>query len=172
LHETAAKLQATQTLLEGAGKDTTNIKVDVDFAWRNARGAWNKYLERYLLTPQSVPKRLVDIQQRWNAGDLESTLNLWEQLHLDVHTTIEARLRLSEAQQHLQGSSPALQELLADLSAFQKSDLPKNLSEFRERVRANSVAAQRLELLARDWAPQGNMHWLSETARVRMKKEK
>jgi hypothetical protein len=172
LHETAAKLQATQTLLEGAGKDTTNIKVDVDFAWRNARRAWNKYLEHYLFSPQSVPKRLVEIQQRWNGGDLEYALNLWEQLHLDVHTNIEARLRLSEAQQRLQGSSPALQDLLTDLSAIQKSDLPKNLSEFQEKVRANKVAAQRLELLARDWAPQGNIHWLHETARLRMEKEK
>ena len=169
-HEKAAKLQATQISLERAGKDVTNVKVDADFAWRNARGAWNKYLERYHVSPQSLPKRLAEIPQRGTARELENVLYLWEQLHLDVHATIEARLRLAEAQQRLQGSSPALQALLADLDAFQKSDLPKSLSEFRERVRGNPLAAQRLELLARDWGPQGNIHWLREAAGARTEK--
>ena len=149
LHENAAKLQATRAFLEGAGKDVTNIKVDADFAWRNARAAWNKYLDHYLFSPQSVPKRLVEIQQRWNAGDLESTFYLWDSCHLDVHSTIEARLRLSECETAPSRLSSALQDLLADLARLSKKRLAQEAERIPGKVCANSVAAQRLELLAR-----------------------
>jgi hypothetical protein len=148
------------------------VKDNADYAWKNARGAWNKFLERYLVSAKGLPERLAEIVQRWNKGDLDAALNLWEHLHLDIHITIEARSRLAEAQQRLLGSSPALQDLVADVDALQKSALPKTLNECTEKARANPVLARRLELLARDWGPQGNMHWLREAARGRLDKGK
>ncbi len=168
-HEKAAQLQANEDSRAAKGQDVAVAKENAGYAWSNARGAWAKFHDRYGLNPRSLPQRLSAIQRRWNQGDTSTALFLWEQLHLDMHTTFEARLRLAEAQAHTLKSSPALKELLADLDNFEKSDLPKQLSECREKARGTAIA-QRLELLARDWSPSGNIHWLRENVRARLNK--
>jgi hypothetical protein len=170
VHEKAAQLQANLTTRAGAGKDVAAVRDDAGYAWKNARGQWNKFLDRYQFSVQAVPRRLAEIGQRWNNNEREAALNLWEQLHLDIHTTIEARLRLAEAQEQVQASSPALGDLEADLEALRKSDLPKVLNECLEKAGAAPALAQRLELLARDWSPQGYVHWMRESARGRLPK--
>jgi hypothetical protein len=172
VHEKAAQLQANLETRTAAGKDVATAKDNAGYAWKNARGQWNKFLDRYQFNAQSLPKRLAEIGQRWNNNELEAALNLWEQLHLDIHNNIEARLRLAEAQAQLQANSPALSDLQADLEALRKSDLPKLLNECREKATNPPLLAQRLELLARDWAPQGYVHWLSESTQGRSAKQK
>jgi len=167
LHEKACQLQANHDILAAAGKDVTIVKENADYAWRNDRSAWYKYLERYQLSPQSLPKRLLEIQQRWNRGELEIAVNLWEQLHLDIHATLEARLRWVEAQKQLQTKSPALNDLLAFLDTLQKSDLSKSLNLCLEQTAAPSLT-WRLGMLARDWGPRGNLYWLGEEAKRRL----
>jgi hypothetical protein len=169
LHEKAAQLQANQDLLAAAGKDVTIVRGNALDAWKRARGQWISFLGSYRLSPRDVPRRLGEIQQRWNQGDLETALGLWEKLHRDLHVSLEAGFRLAEAQRHLQaGAGPALKELLANLEAFQKGDLPTHLTQCQEKARGMPVPARRLEFLARDWAPQGNVYWLQEAARARL----
>jgi hypothetical protein len=174
LHEKAAQLQANLDVFAAApGKnDLTIVKENTEYAWRNARAAWNKFLDRYVLIPQNLPKRLKEIALRWNPANPEYAVNLWEQLHLDLHITLDARLRLAEAQAHLQSSTSGLRELLSDLDAFQKSDLPKTLAQFQEYARAVPPVALRLELLQRDWQPNGNIHWLRDAVRMRREEGK
>jgi hypothetical protein len=160
-HERAAHSSANQEVLAAAGKDNAVVKAKAADQWRNARGSWNKLLDRHQFSPQSLPRRLAEISQRWNLKDFDGAVNLWEQLHLDMHSSFEARLRLGEAQLQVQQAAPALQDLLSDLDAFEKSDLPKHLQMIQDKAKKSPLAF-RLELLARDWAPQGNIHWLRQ----------
>ncbi len=167
LHEKAAQLQANLDFLTSTGKDVAIVRENTDFAWRNARGAWTKYLDRYALFPPNVPKRLKEIALRWNPGNVDNAVSLWEQLVLDMHATFEARLLLAETQRYLNSSDSGLKELLEDLDAFQNSELPKTLAKYVENAKANGQVAKSLELLNRDWQPRGNIYWLRESARLK-----
>jgi hypothetical protein len=167
LHEKAAQLQANLDFLTSTGKDVAIVKENADFAWRNARRAWGSYLDHYALFAPIVPMRLKEIAQRWNPANVENAVSLWEQLFLDMHATFEARLRLAETQVYLKSSDSGLKELLEDLDAFQNSDLPKTLAKYVEAAKAPGQVAKSLELLNRDWQPQGNIHWLRESVRLK-----
>ncbi len=167
LHEKAAQLQANLDFLASAGKNVAIVKENADFAWRDARGAWTKYLDRYALFPQNIPKRLKEIALRWNPGNVDNAVSLWEQLMLDMHATFEARLLLAETQVYLKSSDSGLQELLEELDAYQNSELPKTLAKYVENAKANGQVAKSLELLNRDWQPQGNIYWLRESLRLK-----
>jgi hypothetical protein len=122
-----------------------------------------KYLNAYALTARAVPGRLNDINKPGIAFDL------WEQLHLDLHDTLAARLCLAQAQRHLQGKSPAQAELLAELAALRKSGLSQALDQALQNARGRPALAQRLEWLSHDWSPQGHLYWLEESARADLK---
>jgi hypothetical protein len=166
-HEKAAQLQAGLQAWSAAGKDAAKIQEDAEPAWKNARSEWSRYVERYQLTPATFRTRWATIVQNWDRLDRETAVSLIEQLHRDLHISLQARLRLAEAQQHLKASNSSLPSLLSDLEALQASNVAKEMNECVDKARPTPPLANRLELLARDWGPQGNLRWLTEAARQR-----
>ena len=174
-HEKAAQLQAHHDFVESSGKEASIVKQRAKDAWANARAAWSKYLDRYGFVNTGLSQRLDDIQRRWNGGSLELALNLWEQIHQDINATVEARLRLAEAQKFLvdlKASAPPLKALLSELDLLQNSELSKHLSAAMEKARGNAMLAQRVELLTRNWVAQGNIYWLRESVQRRLEQAK
>lgn len=173
-HERAAQLQARVDFLHSQGKDNRYVKENAQHAWANARGEWNKFLDRYNLGASGFRRRLEEILTRWNQGDVDTALNQLEQLHLDLHTALAARLRLAEAQQHALTDPKiplrTIQDLAAELQQLQDGNMAKELTACLETARGfpQRAFATRLELLARNWAPQGNMHWLKEGVQRRL----
>jgi hypothetical protein len=159
----AAKLQVQWDERRQAGKELRGIKDDAQSAWRNTRSAWANFLDRADVNPSQVRSRLEPIAFLWNQGQKELALGLWDQLHLDVHRALEARVRLAEANHRL-GQTPlakaALAKLRDDVAALTQQEQPRKLlQECLDQVRDQPTGthAKRLELLARDWTPDGTL---------------
>ena len=97
-------------------------------------------------------------------GQRDLALSLTEQMHLDLHNALEARVRLAEANVRLGKPNlarPAFTKLRDDLAALEKSEQPRKfLQDLFELARAQPAVAHlvpRLEMLLRDWTPDGHL---------------
>jgi len=180
-HEKAAQFQASLDASTQLGKATKREREDARTAWANAQGAW----QGFRLSLATVSKRVDDIQERVQLGDVEAAVNLWEQLHRDLAISIDARLRQAEAQRHTTGAKAAQQTLgkLADdldtlldgkllrakgSSDSDKWDIGKELSLNLEKLRVTPLRA-RLELLTHNWGERGNFHFVRAAVRLQLK---
>ena len=159
-HDKAERADAILRLQRRTGKETKSAAVNARNAWVNARSAWTRYLDRYNLGPAAIPAQLQAIRLRWQREEIESALLLWENLHLELHDYVAAKLALIRA---LEGSGQStaltIDAVLAELSTLDR-DAPaaKELESCRNAARGEPLQ-RRLELLSRDWSPDGGFVW-------------
>jgi hypothetical protein len=160
--EKAEKLEAQRRHLEQEGKQRPQVESAAHNAWKNTAGAWDKYLGGTGLGPTQLRQRLSRIAEQ-RAAEPPLALLALEQLHLDLHQVFEARLERAEALARIaqtKASASLLEQIQADLLALDKEGLGKEVEQLRSVFSAQPPVAKRLELLSRDWTPQGHMHLL------------
>ena len=162
--ERAAKLDVQARERQRAGKDSQRLRGDVQSAWKNAQSGWGKFLYRGDVPLAQVDQRLATISALWKQGQTAIVVGLVEELHLDLHRALEARLRQAEASWRLgakESARGALTKLRDDAAALEKLDQPRKLmQQWIDDLRGNPAAAgfiKRLELLTRDWTPSGGL---------------
>lgn len=167
--EKAAKLEAQAHERQRAGKDSARLRADVQSAWKNTHSGWGKFLYRGDVPLAQVHQRLAAISTQWQQGQHAMAIGLAEELHLDLHRALEARARQAEASWRLGAKASAraaLTKLRDDLTTLEKLDEPRKLlQQWLDEMRGKPAAAtfvKRLDLLTRDWAPQGNLSALRE----------
>ncbi len=160
----AARLQAQADQRQREGRAPG--KSDVASAWKNARSAWTSFVDRADVPPAQVSSRLAPAAALWGQGQVERqfALGIAEQVHLDLHRALEARLALAFANRRLGQNAQAqsgLTKLHGDLAALGKLEPPRKLLEAcLQQARAEgsaSAEAERLEMLLRDWTPDGHL---------------
>ncbi len=172
--EKAERYQATWERLQKAGKAEAQVRRAADNAqeaWSNVCGWWKKYEERYPLAWSGLEPRFRAIQDRWQRGEQEKGLSLWDLFSAEVHRAAAARLFLAQAQQRL-GQGPEAKKRLVkleeELTALLKNpEIKKELDAAQAKVRlqGNSIQADILENLMRDLGHDGGFFWLREKVR-------
>lgn len=167
----AAKLAGQAEARRQAGKQGGSQ--ETVSALKNARSAWTKLLDRADLTPVQIRSRVEDIQVMLRQGQRDLALSLSEQLQLDLHHALHARLRLAEANRHIGQANQARLAVAAyvklrdDATALQNAEQPRKfLQDFLDQVRGQSAGAhlaRRVEMLLRNWAPDGHLAALRQT---------
>jgi hypothetical protein len=141
-------------------------------AWLNARGAWTKYLDRNNLGPGIFAASIPELQRHAQRRDTERALGQWEYLHRELHHYAAARLEQARAMEQLgQDPNPVLDQLKREINQLlQDEALAKDRAGFAASGLLDTPGSQRRwALLMRDWAPDGNLAWLLETARLSRK---
>ncbi|MCI0681398.1 MAG: hypothetical protein L0Y71_04775 [Gemmataceae bacterium] len=167
--EQAARLAAQAQERRRAGTDRARLRGDVDSAWKNARSGWAKYLYRGDVPRAQIARRLAAAAAWWREGQVALAIGLMEELHLDMHRALEARLRQAEANRRLgarESAQSALAALRHEVTAIQKLEEPRKLLQgCLDEVRGKPAAAimvHRLDLLMRTWTPDGSLAVLHE----------
>jgi len=166
----AAKLEAQSEARRQTGKQGGSQ--EAISAWKNARSAWAKFHDRAALTPAQLRVRIESINAVALQGQRDVALSLCDQLHLDLHHALHARQRLAEANRRLNQPKLAVQwftELRDDLTALEKYEQPRKfLQDFREQVRGQTHQLRRVDLLLRDWTPDGHLAALRQSVERRL----
>lgn len=171
--EKAALYQGHVELLRTGGQDFKAVLQRAHEAWSTAASEWNKYLYRYRLRPSGIAARLKNLRELWERGEIEMAVGRWQLLHQEIHGSLEAQVRLGKSQSYLDdGKAAALhyQGVLEDIDMLQNSEIAKDLKDCLGKIRdlpQRSLATQ-LELLSRDWGPQGHLASLQEMVRRRL----
>jgi len=134
-------------------------------AWTNARGQWNRYLDRFYFFPNVVQARLASIADRLDKRDAKTAL-LLSQFLLDFVTEgADAKLNLARTHRQLGDNDAArhhLQALVDDLTVLQQNIvLTETMNKARE-------TAPELRALAAEFGDNGAIHWLRENARLQL----
>jgi hypothetical protein len=178
------KADHDQALLRSQAKPNANEQKEIRAAWEITKNAWaNFYISPFLLTTRinDQLKRLRE-QELVNSRDLSARFEMLEQIHLDAHKYFQARLRLAECMEILDGAEAAktyLAQTKKEIEALEKDgrlrDEVKNLAQAIEteldpRVRDEfrQLALARINLLARDWSTAGNSFWLKQHIDLRI----
>ena len=149
-----AEQKPTETALERARE-----------AWGQAKTAWgNSYLDQVSLA-STIKRRLEQVQQL-PPNEFEYRILLLEMLHLDVQKYFQARLRLAECLEYLQGKKASdnyLRHTKAEIEAMEKTGLLNaEVNKLLDNSRQFPPAQLRLNLLSRDWTSQGHYYWLKQ----------
>ncbi len=165
-HDRAERLEAIVTAQKALGKEPKTVAALN--AWKNARSAWAKYLDRSNLGPALIPGDLAQARQAWDKADPERAVAILETLHLQLHQWADARNALARALDRSgQDGKAALASLSQELgSLIQEGRLAKEIQRYRDQLRLMPIAAgaqetldRRLELLSRSWGPMGSFTW-------------
>ena len=152
-------------------------KADTLKAWKAAKNAWQRfYIDRIALDAK-IERQLKQIEfveydsRRGRELDqIDNRIRLLDVLHQDIHKYFQAKLRVADCLEHLDGTKAAnayLEAVKRDIEALEKKDLLqttiRNLSG-NPFARNNQPLFQkhRLELLARDWSDHGSFFWLKQ----------
>ena len=135
-------------------------------AWSLAKSAWsNSYLNQISL--ESTIKQRLELIQQQHPKDVENRIVLLETVHLDVQKYFQAKLRLAECMDHLQGTKMRdiiLRHTKSEIEAIEKAgQLSNAVSQHTEQFRNIPLAQQHLNLLARDWSAQGSYFWMKQS---------
>jgi hypothetical protein len=159
--EKAEKLEAQRRHFQAEGKRHGPVESAAHNAWKNTSGAWDMYIDRAALSPTQMGLRLQRL--RGQRGDEPgAALGALEQLHLELHSILDARLQRAEALARL-GQTKAtlglLEQIHADLLAQEKEGaLSKEVEHWRAQAAGQTPLVNRLDLLSRDWTPQGHFY--------------
>lgn len=165
--EKAERAEALLQRLRGAKKPEGSAEEAARSAWNNTRANWNRYVDRHGLG-RTTEGRLQTIRDALDRGELETAVVAWERLHLDLHRSLAARKRLARAWTQLhelkkenrkqpRAALDALREAAQEASlARNHPTWKKELERTAEQLRSmHPLLAQRLDLLLRDFAPEG-----------------
>jgi hypothetical protein len=158
----------------GSSKAATNAKSE----WLNTGVAWSQYLDRASLGPAARKQRLqaVQAQLKRPAEGPVNAAHLLEALHLEMQRQYAARLGLARSRYFRDGvktAVPMLRTLEEELTALDEGDkkdspaLKAAVDAVLVQLRGREFAAlvRSLELIQRDWTPQGNYYWLRQHVR-------
>src|SRR5882724_241652 len=88
-------------------------------------------------------------------------IHLLETLHLDVHKYFQAKLRIAECKEYLDGPQAAKayrEDIKREIEKLEKGGLLA--PQVQNTSGLGKVAQIRLNLLARNWSSDGNFVWL------------
>jgi hypothetical protein len=148
-------------------------KKDARDAWSIAKSSWSSfYLDRIALE-STLTQRLERLQRVpvFNFDQLDKRISLLESLHRDVHKYFQAKLRLAECLEHLDGAKRAKDErerIKSEIESMAAKGLLqaeiKKLGEIVPQLpsQVQTLFQNRLDLLARDWSEGGNYFWLKK----------
>lgn len=165
-HDKAARLQAQADHRQQTGNLSRGLKDDAHSAWKNARSAWAKYVDRADMSATQFRLRIEAVAALWRQGarDREFALGFADKIHLDLHQAVEAHIALAETNQRLANTQRARAELAKvheDLLALSQLAVPRKLlQEMLDQARgqpALAFQAKRIELLLHDWTPDGHL---------------
>jgi hypothetical protein len=162
--EKAERLEAARQRPGSAGQRYRQDALD---AWNNARGLWEGYLERPLLSEPVLRERHQAIQLQWQRGERDLAMGHWPLLVDELHRAAMGRLQLARAYARLGKSQQALigaNLLEKDLAALEESsDFYKDLAT------ANKQAPRPvpfLEEILHDLGPDGGFAWLKKNVQA------
>jgi len=162
--EKAEKLAAQVRHAQAAGKPARSTEESAQRAWKNAQSAWQRYCDRAALGGGQVRLRLDWVKQQRQEGKFEPALAALELLHRDLHHFHDARIQRAEALAQAgnpQAARSVLETLHGQLVALEKDKaLAEEVELWRRDTGSGHPLAKRLELLARDWTPDGNRYWV------------
>jgi hypothetical protein len=163
-------------VLAGAKGAPKGAAINARNAWLNTGVAWDQYLDRADLSPAARTRRLEAVRalaKRDGPGPAYAG-NLLEGLHLDLHRAFAARVSRARATSFLDGAKAAVaplrglqQEVDALLEKGKDGSPAVVAADVRQRLHDPKAAplVRSLELLERDWAPQGYVDWLGRHVR-------
>jgi hypothetical protein len=148
-------------------KPVEHTRKDARQAWATAKSSWSSfYLDRIGLDSM-VQKRLEQLQ-RIPDDQIDKRISLLETLHREVHKYFQAKLRLSECVEHVDGAKKCKQDLEGikiEIEEMEKkgllhTEINEILAQLPPQVRP--FFQNRLDLLGRDWTEQGNYFWMKK----------
>ena len=151
-------------------KPAEHARRDARQAWATAKSSWSSfYLDRIVL--DSIVQQRLEQLQRVPENQIDIRIGLLETLHREVHKYFQAKLRLSECVEHLDGAKKCKQDLeriKIEIEEMEKKGLlhteienyNNSLAQLPPQVRP--FFQNRLDLLARDWTEQGNYFWMKK----------
>jgi hypothetical protein len=151
-------------------KPAEHARRDARQAWATAKSSWSSfYLDRIVL--DSIVQQRLEQLQRIPVDLIDNRIGLLETLHREVQKYFQAKLRLSECVEHLDGAKKCkddLERVKIEIEEMEKKGLLhteiKNCSEFLVQLppQVRPSFQNRLDLLARDWTEQGNYFWMKK----------
>ena len=133
-------------------------------AWKNSRGGWNAYLGSSNHGPSDLADQLKAIRQL--RGSPELALAYLEHVELQLHRFASAKMQLARAQARLGKQQVDLEAVAVELDPIAAADGPlaKEVEAFRELLGvlppgARETWSRRLDLLRRDYGPDGHLAW-------------
>jgi hypothetical protein len=150
-------------------------------AWLNTRVAWNQYLDRATPGDAARAQRLEAIRAQAKRGGPGPAYaaSLLEEMHRDLHRDAAARIEHARATYFLDGAKvavPPLRQLADQLDALREKGkdgtaaMAAVVAEVRQRLHGPkaAVSVRSLDLMDRDWTPQGNVYWVGQQIRVQI----
>jgi hypothetical protein len=132
-------------------------------AWKNAESGWDRYVHQSNLGPSTLPDQLKEIRKLRDYPEL--ALAWLEHVELQLHRYASAKMQLARAQARL-GKQVDLEPVAVELDPIAAADGPlaKEVEAFRELVRelppeVRETWSKRLDLLRRDYGPDGYLAW-------------
>lgn len=164
------KADHAQALLRA--RKETGGKAGVRGDWSVAKDALENFYLGHIALDVVINQRLkqitqVPFNQQNPTEHLEGQIGLLESLHREVHKYFQARLRLAECLEQMDGAKAAnasLQTTKTQIEAMEKREnsLADQIKKLKEHLfaKARPTYHQRLDLLARDWSETGNFFWM------------
>jgi hypothetical protein len=151
-------------------KPVEHTRKDARQAWATAKSSWSSfYLDRIGL--DFIVQQRLEQLQRVPVDQIDQRIGLLETLHREVHKYFQAKLRLAECVEHVDGAKKCKQDLervKIEIEEMEKKGLLhteiKNCNEFLAQLlpQVRPFFQNRLDLLARDWTEQGNYFWMKK----------
>jgi len=174
------KAERDQAIADRAGADNKAAAGNAKSAWFNAKVNWQIYLDKGGLGPTGRARRLemIEVLLKSPAEERGPTHALRQimAMHVELHQYFAASINRARAL-HYEGNEAAigvLQTLDNDLGDLLEKKGPGGEPELKSEVSKvlaalqgpeRDMSASSVELLQRDWAPQGNVYWLKRHVR-------
>jgi hypothetical protein len=153
-HDKAEALQAVANSLKTDGPARQTAQQKALAGWRNPHGYWNKFAERYVMSPANVSDRIGQLRrtvaqtERFDPGYLPAVLHDWS-------TCCHARLFLADAMQYegqVRAARAILDNLAQDLDAMAKdADLAGNIDAYVKMAQSFPLVFEQQRLVAEEF---------------------
>jgi hypothetical protein len=171
-HEQAVRAQAAMNFSRKKGKEGQRAADKAKSQWINARGWWEKYIERYSV--KNLPQRLEALRAIEGRNDYHIGRGQRDALTGQVQRTLAAQMFLADAQQFLQQDDPAratLLQLRKDLIAIREdSGWAQDVAALLDKLGGRGEITVQNALLnaALDLGPDGSFAWMQRTVEERL----